>query len=511
MVGMALDPMRSLVKVLPGAACVHRDGNVVQANRAFSTALGYGDPAELVALPIASLVSAEGRDVFDARWRELSPEKPSAEALPIGWLARDGVMVRMRTTAARIDFEGRAAIIELGHDIGDARSRNARVATTDRLASVGTLAAGVAHEINNPLTYVLANLDYMREQLEVHRSKLPPLAFTELDDLAAEAKAGAERVARTVRSLRVFSRIDEDRRTPLDILRVVESALALASNEIRHRARVLKVYRPVPLVLADEARITQVFFSLLINAAQAIPDGHAEDNQIEVKTWTDDGRAIVEIRDSGGGIRPEHLSRIFDPFFTTKPQGLGSGLGLAISHGTVESLGGDIVVESTAGLGATFRVILPGAGSAAVETRATPRVSTGRGRSGKVIVIDDDAAVGAAIRRTLGRRHDVITTTSAQEALDRIRGGELFDMILCDLMMPQLSGMDLHAQLMEEAPDQAARMVFITGGAFTIAAREFLDRVTNERFDKPFDASHLRMLAKTMVDDLSPVSREPRA
>jgi len=511
MARMALDPMRSLVEVLPGAACVHRDGNVVHANRAFSTALGYGDPAELVALPIASLVSGEGRDVFDARWRELSPEKPSAEALPIGWVARDGAVVRMRTTAARIDFEGTTAIIELGHDIGDARSRNARVATTDRLASVGTLAAGVAHEINNPLTYVLANLDFMREQLEVHRSKLPPLAFTELDDLAAEAKAGAERVARTVRSLRVFSRIDEDRRTPLDILRVVESALALASNEIRHRARVLKVYRPVPLVLADEARITQVFFSLLINAAQAIPDGHAEDNQIEVKTWTDDGRAIVEIRDSGGGIRPEHLSRIFDPFFTTKPQGLGSGLGLAISHGTVESLGGDIVVESTAGLGTTFRVILPGAASTAVEARATPRVSTGRGRSGKVIVIDDDAAVGAAIRRTLSRRHDVITTTSAQEALDRIRSGELFDMILCDLMMPQLSGMDLHAQLAEEVPDQAARMVFITGGAFTIAAREFLDRVTNERFDKPFDASHLRMLAKAMVDDLSPASRKPRA
>jgi signal transduction histidine kinase/CheY-like chemotaxis protein len=509
MASMALDPMRSLVDVLPGAACVHRDGLVVHANRAFSTALGYVEPAELVALPIDGLVSLEVRDVFDARWRELSPEKPTAEALPIGWLSRDGTLVRMRTTAARIDFEGAPAIIELGHDIGDAQSRNARAATTDRLASVGTLAAGVAHEINNPLTYVLANLDYIREQLEVHRSKLPLPAFTELDDLAAEAKAGAERVARTVRSLRVFSRIDEDRRAPLDMLQVVESALALASNEIRHRARVLKVYRPVPLVLADEARITQVFFSLLINAAQAIPDGHADENQIDVRTWTDDGRAIVEIRDSGGGIRPEHLSRIFDPFFTTKPQGVGSGLGLAISHGTVESLGGDIVVESTVGLGATFRVILPGAASSTLEPPATPRVSTGRGRSGKVMVIDDDAAVGAAIRRALGRRHDVLTTTNAQEALDRIQAGELFDMILCDLMMPQMSGMELHAQLLAHAPDQAARMVFITGGAFTLAAREFLDRVPNERFDKPFDASHLRMLAKTMVDELPAPSRKP--
>ncbi|CAN5769709.1 hypothetical protein BH11MYX4_BH11MYX4_10380 [soil metagenome] len=505
---MALDPMRSLVDVLPGAACVHRDGRVVHANRAFATALGFADPAELSALPIETLVCVEDRAPFEARWRGLSVSDPSARALPVGWLARDGAVIRMRTSAAWVAFEGAPAVVELG-EIGGARTRSARLATADRLASVGTLAAGVAHEINNPLTYVLANLDYIREQLEVHRSKLPDAAFRELDDLAAEAKSGAERVARTVRSLRVFSRLDEDRRVPLDILQVVESALALASNEIRHRARVLKVYRPVPLVLADEARLTQVFFSLLINAAQATADGHADENQIDVKTWTDDGNAVVEIRDSGGGIRPEHIARVFDPFFTTKPQGLGSGLGLAISHGTVESLGGDIIVESTLGLGATFRVVLPGAPNATQERPRPPRVSTGRGRTGKIMVIDDDAAVGAAIRRALGRRHDVVTTTTAQEAIDRIGAGELFDLILCDLMMPQMSGMDLHAELLLLAPDQAARMVFITGGAFTVAAREFLDRVPNERFDKPFDASRLRLLAKTMVDDLPAPSRGP--
>jgi len=510
MARMALDPMRSLVDVLPGAACVHRDGRVVHANRAFAAALGYADPAELANIPLEALVSGEGRDLFEARWRELSPNNPSSTTLSVGWMARDGTPVRMRTTAAWIEFEGAPATVELGHDVGDVRSRNVRVATTDRLASVGTLAAGVAHEINNPLTYVLANLDCIREQLEAHRHHLPPPAFNALDDLAAEAKVGAERVARTVRSLRIFSRIDEDRRAPLDVLRVLEAALALASNEVRHRARVVKVYRPVPLVLADEARITQVFFSLIINAAQAIPDGHADENQIDVKTWTDAGRAVIEIRDSGGGIRPENLARIFDPFFTTKAQGLGSGLGLAISHGTVESLGGNIVVESTLGLGATFRVILPGASATTTEPPPPPRVSTGRGRSGKVLVIDDDAAVGAAIRRALGRRHDVLTTTEAQEALDRITRGEVFDLILCDLMMPQLSGMELHAQLLAAAPDQAERMVFITGGAFTVAAREFLDRVSNPRFDKPFDASRLRMLAKTMVDELPSPSRALR-
>ena len=501
---MALDPVRGLVDVLSGAAYVHREGRVVHANRAFASALGFVAVSDLLTVPVDRLVCAEDRAVFATRLRALSDEAPAAPAMPIGFLDRTGATVRMKFAGARITFEGLPSILEVGPDLADPTFSDTRLARSERLASVGTLAAGVAHEINNPLTYVLANLDYIREQLEVHRSKLPGPAFTELDALASEAKAGAERVARTVRSLRVFSRIDEDKRAPLDLLHVLEAALALASNEIRQRARVVKIYRPVPLVVADEARITQVFFSLLINAAQAIADGNVDENQIDVKTWTDAGQAVVEIRDSGGGIRPEHMSRIFDPFFTTKPQGLGSGLGLAICHGTVKSLGGEIIVESTAGLGATFRVVLPGARPGVKTIPPKPRVTTGRGRSGKIIVIDDDAAVGAAIRRALGRRHDVITTTSGQECIDRIRAGELFDLILCDLMMPLLSGMAVHDGLLKIAPDQASRMVFITGGAFTVAAREFLDRVPNERFDKPFDASRLRMLAKTMVDDLPP-------
>ena len=467
--------------------------------RGLKSSCGVSEPSELLGVVISSIIAEEDRPAIESR--TLSESVPASAAITIGWIGRDGHVIRMRTAAARMMVDGLPAIVELGSDTADTNMLNARLATTDRLASVGTLAAGVAHEINNPLTYVLANLEYIREQLLLHRAKLPANVFEDLDDLAAEAKQGAERVARTVRSLRVFSRIDEDKRQPLDILQVIEGALSLAANEIRHRARVVKIYRPVPLVTADEARLTQVFFSLFINAAQAIPDGHADENKIDVKTWTDSGRAVVEIRDSGGGIRPEHLSRVFDPFFTTKRQGLGSGLGLAICHGTVQSLGGEILVESTAGLGATFRVVLPGTVSSHGDRVDTPRVSTGRGRSGKIIVIDDDAAVGAAIRRALGRRHDVITTTNAQEALDRIMGGELFDLILCDLMMPMMSGMDLHAALAEHAPEQAERMVFVTGGAFTASAREFLDRIPNERFDKPFDASRLRLLAKTMVDE----------
>jgi signal transduction histidine kinase/ActR/RegA family two-component response regulator len=498
---MGPDPLRSLVDVLPVAACVHRGGRVLHANALFLAALGIADPPEVVGCALDALVRYEDRPAVEARWRALSAEAPSATPIAIGWLRRDGGTVTMRTSAARVPFEGEPAILELGPDAGDQGLLHARLASSDRLASVGTLAAGVAHEINNPLTYVLANLDFIREQLHVHAKKLPPEVHAELDEIAAEAKAGADRVARVVRSLKVFSRVDEDRRTTTDLIAMVEAALALASNEIRHRARLVKIYRPVPAVVGDEARLTQLFLNLLMNAAQAIPEGHADENHIHVKTWTDEGRAVVEIRDTGGGIRPEHLPRIFDPFFTTKPQGVGTGLGLAICHGTVTSLGGEIVVESTASLGSVFRVMLPGAPEVTAERPEPMRISTGRGRSGKILVIDDDVAIGAAIRRTLGRRHDVITTTSGREGLDRVGGGERFDLILCDLMMPVLTGMEFFAELERVSAEQAERVVFLTGGAFTHSAREFLDRITNQRFEKPFDAARLRMLAKTMVDD----------
>jgi CheY-like chemotaxis protein len=241
--------------------------------------------------------------------------------------------------------------------------------------------------------------------------------------------------------------------------------------------------------------------NLLVNAAQAIREGRADENEIAVSTWTDDaGWAVVEVRDTGEGIAPEHLPRIFDPSFTTKPQGSGTGLGLSICHGIVNAPGGEIVVESSVGAGSVFRVLLPGA-VATVESRPpTTRVSTGKGRSGKVLVVDDDATIGAAIARVLGANHEVVALTSGQEALARLRAGARFDLILCDLMMPVLTGMDVYAELQRVAPEQAERVVFLTGGAFTHSARAFLEQVPNERFEKPFDAARLRMLVRTMVD-----------
>jgi CheY-like chemotaxis protein len=243
-----------------------------------------------------------------------------------------------------------------------------------------------------------------------------------------------------------------------------------------------------------------VFLNLVVNAAQAIPEGYADANEIRVRTRVDEphGRVIVEVSDTGSGIAPEAMKKLFTPFFTTKPIGVGTGLGLAICHRIVSDMGGDIAVSSQVGVGTTFRVSVPVAPTDAAEAPAPAPAATAR-RRGHVLVVDDERSICNVIRRMLGAEHDVDGVTSAMDALRRVGAGERFDVIFCDLMMPVMTGMDLHAELARLAPDQAERMVFLTGGAFTARARAFLDEATNPRVEKPFELATLRDLVNARV------------
>jgi CheY-like chemotaxis protein len=240
-----------------------------------------------------------------------------------------------------------------------------------------------------------------------------------------------------------------------------------------------------------------VFLNLLLNAAHAIPDGRADENEITVTTRREGARAIVEIRDSGCGIPSDLLGRIFDPFFTTRKMGEGAGLGLAICQSTVRALGGDITCDSVLGRGSTFRVTLPAADYEPVagEVAALPAGE----RRGRILVIDDEPMIGASVRRTLASEHEVIALTAAREALDRIVAGERFDLILCDMMMPVMTGVDLYGELVERAPEQARRVVFFTGGAFTARAQRFLEEVPNPRIEKPFEPAALRSFVRACL------------
>jgi len=375
-------------------------------------------------------------------------------------------------------------------DITERRELQARLLLADRMASVGTLAAGVAHEINNPLSYVIANIDIASQEL---RKRATPQLMRALDVLG-EAKDGAERVRRIVGDLKTFSRADDAIRERVDLRDVVESSINLAMNEIRHRARLVRELGEVPRVDANAGRLGQVVVNLLVNAAQAIPEGDASKNEIRVRTRTDgSGRAVLEIEDTGPGMPPDIRARIFDPFYTTKPVGEGTGLGLTICHGIVAALGGAIEVESDVGSGSLFRVVLPPARESDRVLRApVPSVPVAtEPRRGRVLVVDDEPMIGRAVQLMLEDVHDVVPLVSARDALEHIARGEEYDAVVCDLMMPEMTGMDLYTELSRGWPEVARRVVFLTGGAFTPRARKFLESVPNGRLEKPFEGPAL--------------------
>jgi len=417
----------------------------------------------------------------------------NAKAQPGRWLSvnarplKDGDVVRGGVSVVR--------------DVTIEKATQEQLMVADRMASVGTLAAGVAHEINNPLAAVIANLDLAARGLAAAISDRSGAG--DLTDVAHEirdARQSAEHVRQIVRDLKLFSRSEEDRRGPVNVERVLDSSLRMAWNEIRHRSRLVKRYGKVPHVEGNESRLGQVFLNLIVNAAQAIEEGKADVNEIRVTTRVDDaGRVVVDLEDTGQGMPPEVLKRLFTPFFTTKPVGVGTGLGLSICHRIVTSLGGEIAVESTVGRGTVFHVSLPMArfGRAPDTNPSMPVVRPVRRR--RVLVIDDELMIAKALHRTLSRDHDVTTLTVAADALCLLQAGEHFDVILCDVMMPQMTGLELYERLVAEAPDQAARMIFLTGGAFTPRARAFLDDIPNHCIEKPFDPQELRALVASVV------------
>ncbi len=367
-------------------------------------------------------------------------------------------------------------------DVTERRQLEQRILAADRLASLGLLAGGVAHEINNPLAFMRHSLELLQNELR-GKDVDPAQRAARVDEYLEILQHGTDRVAHIVGQLRLYARGDQDRSGPVDLARVVGLATELTRNEVRHRARLGIEILDVPPVRGNEVRLSQVLVNLIVNAAQAIPDGASEENEIRIAArLTSDGRVAIEVRDTGAGIPESLRHRIFEPFFTTKPVGAGSGLGLAICQGLVASMGGEIEVESEIGRGSTFRVLLDVATSIAAE----PSRPTAPPQPVHLLLVDDEVMLTHTLSRLLEQERFTVSIADGREALSRIAGGDRFDVILCDVMMPEVSGIDLYETLARTAPDQARRMVFMTGGAFAERATTTLARLPNLRLDKPF-------------------------
>ena len=409
------------------------------------------------------------------------------------FLTKDGHYAHVIDRGTMIRDEDGHGVRAIGamSDVTERTEMQRRLLLADRLASLGTLAAGVAHEINNPLAHVIGNVDVATR----HLSALAPEQAGPALEALADARAGADRVRSIVRDLRTFSRVDEAKRDVVDVRESLQWAARIAGNAIQARARLITDYQEVPPILGDESRLGQVFVNLLVNAAQAIPEGSPAAHSVRVRTAREDNFVVVSIQDSGVGIPADVRGRIFDPFFTTKDVGVGTGLGLSICHGIVSSLGGSIEVVSEIGQGTTFRVLLPVAEARAPAPKPL-QDAPAKGRRGKVLIVDDDALTRALLERTLGLEHEVTSLPAAEAALALMRGGARFDVVFSDLMMPEMTGMDFHAALARVAPDQAERMVFLTAGAMSASAQRFLDDVPNAWLEKPFDLDALLDLTR---------------
>jgi PAS domain S-box-containing protein len=454
-----------------------------------------GAPAELVGRSFYELLApkfrAAVRSVLEASLR-------GGEAATVDVMANGGAD-DVTWYSCRIGPLGSAGpmggVVITVRDTTGRRQSEAQLFATDRLASVGTLAAGVAHEINNPLAAVIANLELAVADIENGATG------GELLEEVRDAREAAERVRLIVRDLRLFSRTEEPRRGLVDVRDVLDSTLRMAWHEIRHRARLVKAFDDVPAVEANEARLGQVFLNLVINAAHAIPEGRAEANQIRVVTRLETGRVVIEISDSGVGMSSELMEHIFTPFFSTRPAGFGTGLGLPICRRLVEDIGGELRVSSREGKGSTFTILLPIADEPPdADEPSRPAPSSANPRRGRVLVIDDDPMVSAAVRRTLLPDHEVVTSNLTEAALELLRKGERFDVILCDVMMPNMTGVDFWQELDRFAPEETRRIVFLTGGAFAPQARQFLDSVPNLHIEKPFKPEQLRAIVRERID-----------
>ncbi|WP_224247528.1 hybrid sensor histidine kinase/response regulator [Hyalangium gracile] len=371
-----------------------------------------------------------------------------------------------------------------------------KLVQSEKLAVAGQLAAGVGHEINNPLSFVMGNIHFALEAI----STLPQVeareALRETSEALEEAREGAERIRGIVRDLKTFARGDDVHLRPVDVHAALEFSLSMAMNHIRYRAQVVKCFGTVQPVWANEAKLGQVFLNLLINAAQAIPEGDSARHRIVLTTSMRENQVVVEVTDTGVGMSPEVRARAFEPFFTTKPQGEGTGLGLSICHGIIKALRGELTVASTPGKGSTFRVVLPTRGAESEvqvpSLAAAPETPSVQGK--RVLVIDDEPGIASVMRRIIGRGNEVVVSNSGREALELLERDTEFDRIFCDLMMTDLTGMDVHAELARRHPECLPRLVFMTGGGFTTRARSFLQNFSHPRIDKPFEPELIRRL-----------------
>lgn len=536
--GRGVGQAPELLERFPMPVCLHRQGGIVEANHAMRRVL-LGADAEPGALA--------GRGVVDA----VAGADRRAFALGVAALLRGEVSetepctVRLETAEGRarpfefvstlITWQGVPTVCSVARDVSARTRMQETLARADRLATVGTLAAGVAHDINNPLSYLLMMLQSAREDLprvaagltglRVRLSRLlgdtvaarllhevglgdGDALVNDVEQRLADAEHGAGRVRDVVADLRTFTRVGPARTGPVDLRPIMERAIAVTRSEFRGSARVELDYddglAAIPPVSADATMIEQVVVNLLVNAAHATRTMPDPRRVVRLRVRPDGGTVEIEVADRGVGMSADARARVFDPFFTTKPHGERTGLGLAVCRHLVEAAGGTIEIRSTEGEGTVAALELPATDAGAHpgdligDVEDGSGILGGTGSPGRVLVVEDEQRLVRAIERVLRGHAAVVPAPTGRAARDILLWDQDFDLLLIDVLMPEENGIELLEWIGDNRPALVDRAVFMTGGLSYGPLRDALERSGRPVLHKPVRSEALRDLQRRM-------------
>ena len=482
------------------------DARIIYVNDAYERMTGYTAKETMGRRWLALLGEGALPELISDSQRGLLLGHVTHVELPLDTKRGGVIWVSVTSRMIREDGLGQSHVVSSLRDITFQRKLQAQMMQMERVVAVGSLAAGIGHEINNPLAYVRSNIDYCgerwgellevmerfrREQGEAYLDAQLHRDLRQFASALSEASEGLERVSSIVGDLREFTNVRETRLHPMELRRAIDSAINLARNELRQRTQLEVRLDELPLVMGNEVKLSQVFLNLLVNAVEATPTGAPLHHTISITAThlEDEGMIVTTIRDTGHGIPSALQQQIFEPFFTTRSRP-GSGLGLAVAQNILHAHQGRIEVESERGKGATFRIYLQVAKrhepSGPYKALVLPDVARAR-----LLVIDDEAPILRVIERLLSREHDVVGVLDAARAMALIEQGERFDVIMCDVMMTTMDGLSFYEQLEQVDPELAARVIFLTGGALTEAQHRSIQRRDIPIVFKPFNKRQL--------------------
>jgi PAS domain S-box-containing protein len=492
--------LRDLLEVAPDGIVVWNESRPVFANRSFLDLFGVSDLRDFDVRPVAEHFEEPDRTaflhwlssemVFDRRFLEVS-------------LRQGEERYHLQIRRMPLVFDGQPCVLLMVRDITEPRRMAAVAETNSRLASLGLLVAGVGHEVNNPLAFMLPNLDDVISNLKQLPldTRIGARPVSDIIDLAQDARDGARRVAKIVTDLRTFHSVERDLEL-VNVNDVIAETLRLAATKLAQRAVVERHLGRLPWWHGRPGRLGQVVLNLVLNASQAMPDFRPEtENRVTVRSWSCGDEILIEVSDNGCGIPAGKLARIFDPFFTTRPGG--SGLGLSVCKNLVEQMGGGIEVKSEVDVGTVFTLHLPMRTPADPERpQETPAHGLPSLRSAprlRLLFVDDEGPLRKTVCRVLSDEVDVIVAESVAGATRLLESNAEIDVVISDLIMASGGGEQLLAKVRQLRPELITRFAFMTGMTRAEAMPEGVDAVPH--LQKPFRPEDLLLLVRRLALD----------